>query len=57
MTSIPNAHYPVLYEQGHFSLRAPLGFSTEESRAETPREGRISGGGAYKRWAAPIFRA
>jgi S-formylglutathione hydrolase FrmB len=23
----PAAHYPVLYEQGHFSLRAPLGFA------------------------------
>jgi hypothetical protein len=51
----PNAHYPVLYEQGHFSLHAPLGFSTEESRAETPREGRISGAELYKRWAGPNF--
>ena len=51
----PNAHYPVLYEQGHFSLRAPLGFSTEESRAETPREGRISGPELYKRWAGANF--
>jgi Putative esterase len=50
-----NAHYPVLYEQGHFSLRAPLGFSTEESRADTPREGRISGAELYKRWAGPNF--
>lgn len=24
----PNAHYPVVYEQGHFSLGAPGGFST-----------------------------
>jgi putative esterase len=51
----PNAHYPVLYEQGHFSLRAPLGFSTEESRADTPREGRISGAELYKRWAGSNF--
>jgi Putative esterase len=51
----PSAHYPVLYEQGHFSLRAPLGFSTEESRADTPREGRISGAELYKRWAGPNF--
>ncbi len=51
----PNAHYPVLYEQGHFSLRAPLGFSTEESRADTPREGRISGPELYKRWAGANF--
>ena len=51
----PNAHYPVLYEQGHFSLRAPLGFSTEESRADTPREGRISGAELYKRWSGANF--
>ena len=35
----PNAHYPVVYEQSHFSLRAPLGFSTEESRADAPPRG------------------
>lgn len=51
----PNAHYPVLYEQGHFSLNAPLGFSTQESRADTPREGRISGPELYKRWSAANF--
>ena len=51
----PNAHYPVLYEQGHFSLRSPLGFSTEESRADTPREGRISGAELYKRWSGANF--
>src|SRR5579863_9956545 len=27
--SHPDAHYPVLYEQGHFNLRPPLGFSTD----------------------------
>ena len=26
----PNAHYPVIYEQNHFSLRPPFGFSTED---------------------------
>ena len=52
----PNAHYPVLYEQGHFSLRAPLGFSTEQSPADLPiREGRISGPELYKRWSSPNF--
>jgi hypothetical protein len=52
----PNAHYPVLYEQGHFSLRAPLGFSTEPSPADaTPREGRISGVELYKRWISAGF--
>jgi Putative esterase len=52
----PNAHYPVLYEQGHFNLRAPLGFSTESAPADaTPREGRISGLELYKRWSGPAF--
>ncbi|HEU4416633.1 MAG TPA: alpha/beta hydrolase-fold protein, partial [Candidatus Angelobacter sp.] len=52
----PNAHYPVVYEQGHFSLRAPLGFSTEQSRADAPpREGRISGVDLYNRWTAAGF--
>jgi hypothetical protein len=51
-----NAHYPVLYEQGHFNLRAPLGFGTEPSPADaTPREGRISGAELYKRWSGPAF--
>jgi hypothetical protein len=53
--SHPNAHYPVLYEQGHFSLNAPLGFSTQESRSERPREGRIRGPELYKRWAGASF--
>ena len=52
----PNAHYPVLYEQGHFNLRAPLGFATEQSPADLPlREGRISGPDLYKRWTAAGF--
>ncbi len=52
----PNAHYPVVYEQGHFNLRAPLGFSTEQSPADLPvREGRISGPDLYKRWTAAGF--
>jgi S-formylglutathione hydrolase FrmB len=52
----PNAHYPVLYEQGHFSLRAPLGFATEQSPADLPvREGRISGPDLYRRWTAAGF--
>jgi hypothetical protein len=53
--SHPTAHYPVLYEQGHFSLNAPLGFSTEPSRVETPREGRIPGAELYKRWSGANF--
>jgi S-formylglutathione hydrolase FrmB len=52
----PAAHYPVLYEQGHFSLRASLGFATEQSPADLPlREGRISGPDLYKRWTAAGF--
>lgn len=52
----PTAHYPVLYEQGHFNLRAPLGFATEQSPADLPlREGRISGPDLYKRWTAAGF--
>jgi Putative esterase len=53
--SHPTAHYPVLYEQGHFSLNSPLGFSTEPSRVETPREGRIPGAELYKRWSGANF--
>jgi hypothetical protein len=53
--SHPTAHYPVLYEQGHFSLNAPLGFSTEPSRVEMPREGRIPGAELYKRWSGANF--
>jgi hypothetical protein len=52
----PNAHYPVLYEQGHFSLHPPLGFATEQSQDDPPpREGRISGPELYKRWTSPNF--
>jgi hypothetical protein len=52
----PNAHYPVLYEQDHFNLRPPLGFSAEPSPADArPREGRISGAELYKRWTGPAF--
>jgi hypothetical protein len=51
-----NAHYPVLYDQGHFSLRAPLGFTEPGSpEAPGPREGRISGAELYKRWISPGF--
>jgi hypothetical protein len=52
----PNAHYPVLYEQGHFNLQAPLGFATEQpGNAPPPREGRISGVELYQRWIAAGF--
>jgi enterochelin esterase-like enzyme len=52
----PDAHYPVIYQQDHFNLRPPLGFSTESSPAdEQHREGRISGYSLYKRWSSPNF--
>lgn len=53
--SRPNARYPVLYEQGHFGLRPPLGFSEATSPEGAPREGRLSGADLYKRWAGPQF--
>ncbi len=31
----PGVHYPVLYEQGHFSLAAPMGFTTDSLPAPT----------------------
>ncbi len=52
----PSAHYPVVYEQGHFSLQPPFGFATEPSPADARvREGRIAGPELYKRWIAPGF--
>ena len=53
----PNAHYPVVYQQGHFTLGAPLGFSTEPAPDTGRRlpEGRISGQALYKRWTSPNF--
>jgi hypothetical protein len=51
-----NAQYPVLYDQGHFSLRAPLGFSEPGSpEGPSPREGRISGSDLYRRWISATF--
>jgi hypothetical protein len=35
--SHPNLSYPVLYEQGHFSLGAPMGFSTQDDPAPQTR--------------------
>src|SRR5258708_6888897 len=51
----PNAHYPVLYEQGHFNLRPPLGFNTDPAPDVPQREGRMSGGALFKRWTSPGF--
>jgi hypothetical protein len=57
----PNVHYPVLYEQGHFSLRPPLGFSTEPPSPEALK--RAGGYGSfltrgydlYQNWTKPDF--
>jgi len=54
--------YPTVYEQGHFNLRPPFGFSTDSS-AETPqqREARLArsarepGFEFYQAWRSPTF--
>ncbi|HKD15289.1 MAG TPA: alpha/beta hydrolase-fold protein [Candidatus Angelobacter sp.] len=57
----PGAHYPVLYEQGHFDLRPPLGFSNEpvddspQLQQTLQRTGNISGYDLYKEWISPGF--
>ena len=57
----PNVHYPVLYEQGHFSLRPPLGFRTAPPTPEELRRagyfGRYltQGYDLYKSWTLPNF--
>ncbi len=55
------AHYPVLYEQGHFGLQPPLGFSTDPAR-DSPQlqqrlqlTGYITGYDLYKQWIAADF--
>jgi hypothetical protein len=59
--SHPNVNYPVLYEQGHFTLRPPLGFSTEPPadpnalEGELRWSGEISGFDFYKQWISPGF--
>jgi hypothetical protein len=57
----PDAHYPVLYEQGHFSLQPPLDFSTDPPR-ESPaleqqlqRTGNITGYDFYRQWISAEF--
>jgi hypothetical protein len=57
----PNAHYPAIYEQGHFGLQPPFRFQTEQPR-ESPeqeqrlrRAGLISGHEFYKAWISPGF--
>jgi hypothetical protein len=59
--SHPEAHYPVIYEQGHFNLNPPLTFSTEPP-ADSPqlqrnlrRSGFTTGYDFYKEWSSPKF--
>ena len=40
--SHPTVSYPVLYEQGHFSLGAPMGFSTQDDPVPERAEKRLS---------------
>jgi len=52
----PGAHYPVVYQQGHFNLQPPFGFSTAPApEAPTAGEGRIAGTELYKRWTSAGF--
>jgi len=58
----PAVHYPVLYEQGHFQLTAPMGFTTDSTPAPTAvqlaRQASYNtepGYEFYKEWTAPKF--
>lgn len=55
------AHYPVIYQQGHFSLQPPLGFSTEPV-ADSPqlqdalaRSDNMTGYDLYQQWKSADF--
>lgn len=59
--SHPNAHYPVVYNQGHFSQAIPWGFNPDP-KSETPRavrEGKASNMGTgyefYEAWNSDHF--
>lgn len=57
----PEAHYPVLYEQGHFGLQPPLGFSPDpvqdspQLQQRLQQSGNITGYDLYQHWIAPGF--
>ncbi len=51
--SHPSVYYPVHYIQGHFSLRAPHGFRTDDPGEKDPR-GRM-GYEFYKNWISDNF--
>jgi len=38
----PNAKYPVIYEENHFTLRAPFGFTTEEQKVPAEMRARLT---------------
>jgi hypothetical protein len=38
----PNANYPVIYEQGHFSLSNPFGFTTDDPAIPAEQRARMS---------------
>jgi hypothetical protein len=38
----PNVKYPVIYEENHFSLRAPFGFATEEQKVPAEMRARLT---------------
>ncbi len=57
----PNVRYPVLYEQGHFSLRPPLPFDEDPESDSAPRARRQRGAGfetgygMFQTWNARDF--
>jgi len=59
--SHPQVHYPVLYEQDHFSLAPPMGFSTEERSLPEGMRKRLSsynretGYEFYQAWKSDHF--
>jgi S-formylglutathione hydrolase FrmB len=51
----PNVRYPVIYEQGHFSLRAPLSFRSEPLVEDGQQIVAPSGYELFQRWSGPGF--
>jgi S-formylglutathione hydrolase FrmB len=57
----PQAHYPVIYQQGHFGLQPPMGFSTErppdspQLQQALQRAGQITGYDFYQQWISAQF--
>jgi Putative esterase len=57
----PTAHYPTIYEQGHFNLRPPFGFSTDSQPIPPERAAMMqlynltSGYALYRQWDGPGF--